>query len=262
MIRWIESTFDNGTARTFRMGDPEATACKAGSFDLSQITRETDEADFSYIVSGTGSFYINVCAALVSPVNSGGCVAGASIAPCLKGTGTGKNLGLYSTMTIGLVSGLPQIVYTSGQACSGAGGPTYSTTINFACNANNNPGKITAVTNTQECKYLMTFTTKFACVSGSPSTNPSGTGPPRPPGPPPKGDFEYAWIFVIVVCASFIVYLIVGMVYKRVKDDATGLEMIPNIDFWRDLPILVKDGFVFIFSSIGRCFNRGQYSSI
>lgn len=47
-------------------------------------------------------------------------------------------------------------------------------------------------------------------------------------------------MFVTIYLVGFTVYCIAGVIYKWQKMGATGKEMIPNIDFWGDLPNLVK----------------------
>lgn len=49
----------------------------------------------------------------------------------------------------------------------------------------------------------------------------------------------------------------------RFKKGATGIEMIPNVEFWASLPGLVKDGIKFSFmNTCGKCTNRSGYSSM
>jgi len=47
------------------------------------------------------------------------------------------------------------------------------------------------------------------------------------------------WIFVIIYLVGFTLYFVIGIIYKSQRMGATGKEMIPNIDFWKDLPSLV-----------------------
>jgi cation-dependent mannose-6-phosphate receptor len=42
------------------------------------------------------------------------------------------------------------------------------------------------------------------------------------------------------------VYLFGGMVVRYFFLGARGMEMVPNLDFWRDLPTLVRDGVRFL----------------
>lgn len=50
------------------------------------------------------------------------------------------------------------------------------------------------------------------------------------------------WILFI-----FGTYIVVGMVYNMRKKNLSGKEAIPNIEFWREFPMYVKDGFCFTF---------------
>lgn len=44
------------------------------------------------------------------------------------------------------------------------------------------------------------------------------------------------------------VYMVVGMIIKIFKYQASGFDIIPNIEFWKDLPFLVRDGVQFAIS--------------
>lgn len=48
------------------------------------------------------------------------------------------------------------------------------------------------------------------------------------------------------------VYVVVGCTYKWKRQGTTGVESCPNVDFWRTLPGLVKDGCVFSFQRARR----------
>ncbi|KAL5007419.1 hypothetical protein ScPMuIL_016225 [Solemya velum] len=48
--------------------------------------------------------------------------------------------------------------------------------------------------------------------------------------------------FVLVFC-----YLVGGMLFLRFVKGARGMEMMPNSEFWTDLPAAVRDGTVFVF---------------
>ena len=44
-----------------------------------------------------------------------------------------------------------------------------------------------------------------------------------------------------LICATFL-YLVGGVLWNKYRLEKSGLELIPNIDFWLALPGLVKDG--------------------
>jgi len=119
------------------------------------------------------------------------------------------------------------ITYLNGR--SGCGGKR-SSIIMIACGTED-PGVIQAVLSNFNCTFVIRMSSKWAC-----GIRISGIDP--------------GWYFVIAVIAIAILYLICGIAYKRIKEGATGIEMIPNIDLWRDLPWLVRDGFVWTFVRI------------
>lgn len=63
-------------------------------------------------------------------------------------------------------------------------------------------------------------------------------------------------ILCILFFCSLAVYFIAGSIYRYQKKEARGIEMIPNIDFWRGLPSLVKDGMTFTYNKIYGLFNK------
>ena len=52
-------------------------------------------------------------------------------------------------------------------------------------------------------------------------------------------------VILIIVACLVVVYVGGGMVYNWKFQQKTGIEMVPNIEFWKDLPSLVKDGFLY-----------------
>ena len=67
---------------------------------------------------------------------------------------------------------------------------------------------------------------------------------------------------MIAFILGFIVYIIVGVLIKWKKYEATGIDLIPNVDFWKDVPFLFKDGWVFTINKITCGKVCGGYSSI
>jgi cation-dependent mannose-6-phosphate receptor len=64
-------------------------------------------------------------------------------------------------------------------------------------------------------------------------------------------------VFLIVFFVVATVYVVGGMIYNRVTAGKTGVEMIPQYEFWASLPGLIGDGFRFAFSC--GCFARTGY---
>jgi len=79
------------------------------------------------------------------------------------------------------------------------------------------------------CSYIIIFRSKYACAAG--------------------GGFDGGWVFVIIVVCAIPLYLIIGALWKF-RTGARGIELIPNIEFWRETPHYFKDGCRFLFYKI------------
>lgn len=56
--------------------------------------------------------------------------------------------------------------------------------------------------------------------------------------------------FFIIFFVGGFAYLSLGIVWNVKRKGTSGIESIPNIGFWRDLPSLVKDGCLFTWAKI------------
>ena len=98
------------------------------------------------------------------------------------------------------------------------------------------------VTEPEPCHYQISFSSKYACPDGR------------------EGEFEGGWIFVIIVLVGLALYFIIGIIIKIAVFKASGKDIIPNTEFWVELPGLIKDGIVFLFNKI-TC-RGGSYSKV
>eukprot|EP01120_Amphizonella_sp_Union-15-10_P007373 TRINITY_DN247_c0_g1_i1.p1 TRINITY_DN247_c0_g1~~TRINITY_DN247_c0_g1_i1.p1 ORF type:complete len:252 (-),score=41.39 TRINITY_DN247_c0_g1_i1:74-829(-) len=64
-------------------------------------------------------------------------------------------------------------------------------------------------------------------------------------------------VFLAIFFGAIILYLLVGVIVNKVVRKQEGAEVIPNWEFWRGLPGMVRDGTLFIF----RC-GKGSYSAV
>jgi len=97
------------------------------------------------------------------------------------------------------------------------------------------------------CSYLIVFTTSAGC--------------PSVPGGGSK--LSGGFIFVIILLVSFVVYVVVGCIYKKVRLSTSGFASCPNNEFWVALPGLVKDGCVATFSICRRSSSSsGGYETV
>jgi len=58
---------------------------------------------------------------------------------------------------------------------------------------------------------------------------------------PPKDD-SWGWTFIILFGVSVVLYLGVGIGWNIKQHGLRGAEAIPHLDFWKELPGLVKEG--------------------
>jgi len=93
------------------------------------------------------------------------------------------------------------------------------------CNVGAGSTTITQANELPNCQYQL--------VLSSPHCAPGGGG----------GGLG-GWIFVIIVLVGLTVYCLGGAIFMYTRG-ARGGEMLPNVEFWKELPGLMKDGAMF-----------------
>jgi len=96
------------------------------------------------------------------------------------------------------------------------------------------------------CTYTVRITSSAACPT---AIGPSGCGG--------GGGISGGSVFIIIVVVFAVVYFAGGFVYKSLVKGTRGVESLPHVDYWRDLPGLVGDGFRFVFEKIRGLFFGG-----
>jgi hypothetical protein len=71
--------------------------------------------------------------------------------------------------------------------------------------------------------------------------------------------FDAGWVFVIIVLVGLVLYFAGGFAFNFFVRKLRGAEAVPNLSFWKDLPYLVKDGFMFVF---GRFCGRSGFATV
>lgn len=73
----------------------------------------------------------------------------------------------------------------------------------------------------------------------------------------PGGVYGGVSLFIIMIWGIllFCVYLFGGIAYNINYKNLSGIEAVPNIDFWREFPTYVKDAIVYTFSGISSGIN-------
>lgn len=78
--------------------------------------------------------------------------------------------------------------------------------------------------------YQMTVTSSAACTVPVPDHLKSGAG------------ISAGSVLLIIFFVLLAVYLIAGAVYMKVRNQATGKDLVPNRGFWTAIPGLIADG--------------------
>lgn len=109
-----------------------------------------------------------------------------------------------------------QVSYKGG-ICQASPGQNFTVQYQFKC-ATTNAYQVTVST----CFLGLQLDSAAACGVALPNPSSGGTAP-----------LSAGWVFVILVFVAGIVYVGAGMAYKRVTVGASGIEAVPNVDFWR-----------------------------
>ncbi|KAH9524733.1 hypothetical protein Btru_027646 [Bulinus truncatus] len=98
--------------------------------------------------------------------------------------------------------------------------------------------------------YIFTLYTRYGCL---PSNDKSG-------------GLSVGSVLVILFFVLLLIYLVGGVLFLKYVRKAEGIEVIPNVEFWKDLPSLIKDGILFTFRGleifIQFCMNASRTNEI
>ncbi|XP_052096026.1 cation-dependent mannose-6-phosphate receptor-like [Mytilus californianus] len=89
--------------------------------------------------------------------------------------------------------------------------------------------------------YVLKLTTQHACVKGG------------------SGGLSTGSVILLIFFILLIIYLVGGILFMKFMRGASGIEMVPNLELWKGLPSLIKDGFVFVSKG---CKANTTYSQI
>jgi len=223
---------------------PCTYAASGGSWDLSPLFRTTGDYKGT---DGTYDYKMNVC----GPSNSGPGCTDKSFAICQFSQAGGTfvaSLGSFAQPPTWSLITLPSnpaepvangvmYTFTNGDICWIAGRQQVRTVMTvFRCNPGSTEESLKVEEDQTTCTFTITLKTDKGC---------QGSGPgPTPPTPDKKesGGISGGTVFVIIFFSLIPIYIGLGCLYGRTKKQLTGIDAMPNIAFWRDLPGLVKDG--------------------
>jgi len=195
------------------------------SYNLSGMTLAG--SDFSNSDGGTGTIFINICAPSTKAI-----FCGTDTASCLFHVNAysnfGSTLGLsFSDLGSGGSQGVT-LTYPNGGIC---GGGTRQTIINIYCQQGTAPGTITNSYNPNDiaqCVFNVNMASQFACPTIR------------------SGGISGGTIFLIALLSVTVVYFGAGIGIQRYRG-RSGVELIPNVVFWKSFFNLVSLGCRFVF---------------
>jgi len=137
------------------------------------------------------------------------------------------------------------VSFANGDKCNGSG-PPRTTKFLFQCPAAGAVSVTTYSVASVGCDYTITMVNNIGCGGGG-----GGGGSQK--------KLSGGSIFLIILVVLIPVYVIAGCIYKRQVKGTSGTESCPNVDFWRDLPSLIGDGFKFTWRKcLGLCGKGGD----
>jgi len=228
-----------------------ASFCNGAGYDLTTLSTQGDiggsDNSYKYTLTPCGVAQDPKCSALQGSF----CQFDTSTPPGYKHMlAVWDGSGTWATCTdpfCGTGGGV-QVSFANGDICSGN---PRTVTIMIACNAQTT-GKLQYTVSAQGlCGYLIKATHQAGCKGNPPPPGPT-------PGVNPSGGLSGGWIFIIIFLCTTFTYVVVGCIYKRQKMGTAGMESCPNVDFWRDFPSLVADGFKFTFTKLRACCGKGD----
>jgi hypothetical protein len=148
---------------------------------------------------------------------------------------TGTPDGTWNIIDATNPAGGAQITFTNGDDCY-IWGQWVDRTAIIHLRCGESTSDTFTIAEDSSCTFTIDLTSPYACAG-------SGGG-----GGGDSDDLSGGSVFMIIFVVVAFVYIVGGCVFKTVKQGTSGIESCPNIEFWRDLPGLLKDGFRFTFS--------------
>jgi len=229
---------------------------------VDQVSVQTLQSSTDYLGNdGTYDYKMNVC----GPSNDAKCAGkGASMCQFDQGTsnlvaslgsfaGSPSNPPVWSYIDGKSDQGV-QVQITDGDKCWMPGGQFITRTVNiaFPCTPGFKPGATFPISeDPSTCTFTAVIKTDASCPGGPGPSSSGGPGPGPNPDGGKKSGVSVGTIFLIVTLVVAVLYVVLGCVYQRKKNETTTMkESCPNHTFWFALPGLVKDGCKYTFHMI------------
>ena len=205
------------------------TAAGGLHYDLSPMFQH--DHDFTGTTTGGYAYRFNVCGNTVKVCNQ-------QPGPASKWRGTKcNNLGDASTQTLSLLDpakpadGL-KLQFTQGDICkmqSSGGTDISSRKVNYEvhCDYGKSPGELRYIQEVSMCEYTIVFDSRYAC--------------------PTNGGSGHGWSIVFFLLFGAATYVGVGMYLNQQNEGKHGVEAIPHLEYWQQVPGLVTDGAIYSY---------------
>eukprot|EP00053_Salpingoeca_punica_P009337 m.83567 g.83567 ORF g.83567 m.83567 type:complete len:231 (-) comp14982_c0_seq2:276-968(-) len=207
-------------------------ACVAPSgFDLTKL--RNNGQDYKIPLVGANLAF-NFCGPLVAPASATSC--GDPINSCVTGTSGVLVSTAYSNWNNQAIFEVNGEIYYKVSLTN----PARSMTVKLQCGQGTN----TATKSDTEVDVVF-YSNLVPC-----------------PAPPSKDKKKLSTgsILTIVFFVTLTVYFLLGAVYNHYRNNRSGVEMVPNLEFWQSLPGLIKEGFMFSTHCI--CRRDGTYTPV
>jgi len=223
-------------------------------YDLSNLTRATPFPDWKISYLGW-SFTINFCANTVSTPPQ----------PCIPSTPGWVTSGISLCNDFGTLSQVSWAMLDYSEPVAGVvltygsklcETSTRSLKITVKCDPDEVPGYLFEAGIIDLCSFTLEFISASGCpIEEEQSGGDDDSGPLA---------ISIGWLLIILLFVVILLYIVFGSLYKwKWKKEPFGINIIPNIEFWKELPWLVKDGILFTGRGIMKLYRRVRgYESI
>mmetsp|Transcript_33750 Transcript_33750/g.94987 ORF Transcript_33750/g.94987 Transcript_33750/m.94987 type:complete len:256 (+) Transcript_33750:165-932(+) len=210
----------------------------SNNYDLNSIS----DTEFDAVDGNDNDYFFKVC----DPTTVAGgisstkpCDADTQVCQQSVTTGVSCGIGPPTTSELSILNGVSTsgVVMKTTGGVVGCGNTARSTTINVVCIddfSGKAEGSLDAVDEEPPCTYTINLYT----IAGCPG-NGGGGG---------SGGIPGGAVFIIILVCVLVIYICGGVGYNYYKGNR-GVELVPNLEFWKDLPYLLKDGVMFIVNT-------------
>jgi len=211
------------------------------SFDLTGLCHAKTADDYHARDEDYNDYYFNICGE-VSTASQAEC-AGAAVCQ-YAASGDYYNAGSLSTQAFTANTEVKQpgqgiiVTYSGGQQCSSG---SRQTAIYLECDPTVEQPIFKEVEEADHCAYKVHATSKYACGVSAGGSDTAGL------------------VILLIIIIAVVLYFAIGAIYqKKVKNASTAREYIIHNEFWCALPLMIKDGVLFIFHGC----KKGDYVSV